>query len=487
MLWLALYFRQLPLEVFTRGRQQAGALAIVEPIDGREQVSRCNAAAQAYGVCPGLALPAALALCSTLAVQRRDRARERRALQELACWAYQYSARISFEPSLLLLEVGASRRLFGGLAALLGSVQHELGQIGYVAQHALAPTPTAAGVLARNRPGCEAATPDQLRAAVAPLSVACLTRDQDTRSLVRHIGLDSIGEVLDLPRPELARRSGPQLLLLLDRLLGLAPDPRPQWQPPRYFSQVVELLGEIEHTTALVFPARRLMVALSGFLRGLGGGAQHLQWSLRHRDHLPTRFSQGLLGPSRDPDHMLEVLRERVERLQLPAPVVAVGLRVDDWQAFEECTLGLLEGAGPDGAGRDAPGRADQALLERLANRLGGQRVRGLRCLADHRPERAWRLCAPGETDADIAPLPHGLSQPPWLLPQPRPLQARDGVPCYGGQLRLESLPERIEAGWWDGFDITRDYFVAHSLAGERLWVYRDRRGGGWYLHGLFM
>jgi protein ImuB len=78
------------------------------------------------------------------------------------------------------------------------------------------------------------------------------------------------------------------------------------------------------------------------------------------------------------------------------------------------------------------------------------------------------------------------LSQPPWLLASPRPLRDRDGVPQYGGALRLETLPERIEAGWWDGFDITRDYFVAHSPAGERLWVFHDRRGGGWYLHGLF-
>ena len=55
MMWLGLYFPQLPLEVFARGRQQAGALAIVEPRGGREQVSRCNAAACTYGIHPGLA------------------------------------------------------------------------------------------------------------------------------------------------------------------------------------------------------------------------------------------------------------------------------------------------------------------------------------------------------------------------------------------------------------------------------------------------
>jgi len=478
MLWLALYFPQLPLEVFVRGRQQAGPLAIVEPLAGREQVVRCNAAAQACGVSAGQALPAALALCSGLAVQRRAPAREHQALDELALWAYQFSARISFEPSLLLLEVGASLRLFGGLAALLGPLQRELEQLGYRVQHALAPTPTAAGLLSRNRPGCRVSRRSALQAAVGGLPLSSLTRDPNVRRLVRHIGLDSIADVLALPRPELARRSGPQLAALLDRLLGLAPDPRPEWRPPRHFAQTIELLGEIAHTTALLFPARRLMVALCGFLRGQGGGAQRLQWTLVHRELAPTRFAQGLLDPSRDPDHMLEVLRERIERLRLPAPVLTIGLQVDDWQAFEERSLGLFDGAS----------RQDQTLLERLRNRLGEQRVRGLCCLADHRPERAWRLCEPGEADAEgVLAADQGLSQPPWLLPQPRPLQQRRGRPQYGGALRLESLPERIEAGWWDGFDITRDYFVAHSPAGERLWVFRDRRGGGWYLHGLFV
>lgn len=480
MLWLALYLPQLPLEVFTRARQQAGALVVVESLAGREQVSRCNAAAQAYGVRPGQALPAALALCADLAVQRRDRERERRALDELAAWAYQFSARISFEPSLLLLEVGASRRLFGGLPSLLQRVRHGLQQIGYSARHALAPTPTAAGLLARNHPDCEVLDDMSLQTAVGALPLACLTRERTVRELIQHIGQQSIADVLALPRAELARRVGPRLPLLLDRLLGRAPDPRVEWSPPRHFAQTIELLGEIGQTVALVFPARRLMVALCGFLRGLGGGAQRLQWTLRHRDGQPaTRFSQGLLDPSRDPDHMLEVFRERIERLLLPAPVVAIGLRVDDWQAFEERSLALLD---------DTPGPCDHALLERLSNRLGEQRVRGLRCLPDHRPERAWRLCRPGEEhDGPNVPSRYGLSQPPWLLVSPRPLRDRDGVPQYGGALRLETLPERIEAGWWDGFDVTRDYFIAHSPAGERLWVFHDRRGGGWYLHGLFV
>jgi protein ImuB len=487
MRWLALYLPQLPLEVFEHGRQQAGPLAVVEGAGGRERICRCNAAALACGVRPGLAVPAALALDAGLALCPRDRRREQVALNDLAAWAYQFSPRIAFEPSALLLEVGASERLFGGRARLLRSIQRECVQLGHAVQQALAPTPTAAGLLARLRPGSEVPDRAGLADVVRPLPLSGLTRDARVRRLMRDIGLDSIGDALDLPRPELARRAGPALARLLDRLLGAAPDPRPEWRPPAVFVQGIELAGEIRHAAALVFPARRLMVALCGFLRGHGAGAQRLQWRLGHHERPETVFDQGLLDPSRDPDHMLEVFRERIERVDLPAPVLGLVLQVDDWLTFAERDRGLFGDDGPD-----------HALLERLGNRLGDARVRGLRCQADHRPERAWRLCPPGEPPDALSHTPVGpapaapwasspaAGQPPWLLEQPRPLEVHDDRPRYGGDLRLEPLPQRIESGWWDGGDIARDYFVAHSPAGERLWVYRDRRSGGWYLHGLF-
>ena len=47
--------------------------------------------------------------------------------------------------------------------------------------------------------------------------------------------------------------------------------------------------------------------------------------------------------------------------------------------------------------------------------------------------------------------------------------------------------PERIESGWWDGDDVTRDYFVALNADGARFWVFRERSGAsGWFLHGIF-
>jgi len=62
----------------------------------------------------------------------------------------------------------------------------------------------------------------------------------------------------------------------------------------------------------------------------------------------------------------------------------------------------------------------------------------------------------------------------------------RDGLPCWQGALELEGERERIESAWWAGGGVARDYFVARTRAGERLWIYRDLRSNRWFIQGFF-
>jgi protein ImuB len=75
-----------------------------------------------------------------------------------------------------------------------------------------------------------------------------------------------------------------------------------------------------------------------------------------------------------------------------------------------------------------------------------------------------------------------GEGRPLWLLDRPEP--------CDVDRLVLEEGPDCIESGWWDGHDVTRDYYVARNPQGARLWVFRQRRetaaGARWFLHGWF-
>ena len=71
-----------------------------------------------------------------------------------------------------------------------------------------------------------------------------------------------------------------------------------------------------------------------------------------------------------------------------------------------------------------------------------------------------------------------GLPRPVWLLDAPLPLASG---------LILEQGPERIESGWWDENGIDRDYYVARNEAGERFWIFRERKEPQrWFVHGLF-
>jgi protein ImuB len=86
--------------------------------------------------------------------------------------------------------------------------------------------------------------------------------------------------------------------------------------------------------------------------------------------------------------------------------------------------------------------------------------------------------------------------RPLWLLPSPEPLEQQRGRPCRCGPLELLQGPERIESGWWDGADISRDYYRARDSRGALLWIYRvfpgqlpARSSHGahrWFLHGIF-
>ena len=71
---------------------------------------------------------------------------------------------------------------------------------------------------------------------------------------------------------------------------------------------------------------------------------------------------------------------------------------------------------------------------------------------------------------------------------KPVALLLRENRPFYGSPLKLVSGAERIEAGWWQGELVLRDYFVAQGQDNVHYWIYRERLQDEprWFLHGLF-
>ncbi len=114
-------------------------------------------------------------------------------------------------------------------------------------------------------------------------------------------------------------------------------------------------------------------------------------------------------------------------------------------------------------------------LLSLLQAKLGKSAILKPNIACDPRPEKASQYRPADEPDVSINTVP-ALLRPAMQLPAPIALQE---------QISLVHGPERIVSGWWDGDEIMRDYYIAHTKQGRWLWVFRDQHKH-WFLHGYF-
>lgn len=474
MLWLSLYFPALPLDVFTRGAAEHGPMAVYEIQAQRSRIILCNAAAKASGITPGMASSAASALCAELKLFQRNQQAEEQTLREIAVWAGQFTPNVSLLfPTVLLLEIEGSLAYFGGLPTLLRRLRGAGAELGLALRIGVAPTPLGSALFARHRQP-PLTHRDEFRRVLQALPLAALDLPADALTGLRQLGLRLIGECLNLPRAGLIRRFGPQLPDYFDRLLGDQPDPRPPFIAPPEFHARLELPSEVDDKEALLFAANRLIQQLAGFLAARTAATQQPVFRL-HGPRGVCELAVRLISPNRNAAHFLRLLRERLEHTELSEPVRAISLTVTDIQPLARSSHALFSEAAQN------PVQAIEPLLERLTARLGTSSVQGLGTRADHRPEQASRAVAPASTSMSRRLPPRPL----WLLPAPQILTMQDDATYFNGSLQLLRGPERIESGWWDQ-DLTRDYYVAKKSDGARLWVFRERKSGLWYWHGVF-
>lgn len=139
---------------------------------------------------------------------------------------------------------------------------------------------------------------------------------------------------------------------------------------------------------------------------------------------------------------------------------------------------------------RDTPNASvPTGLAARLQARLGPGRVFRLSNLDEGLPSTSSRLAPVADAFARkpmSAPAGKADVRPTMLLSDPLPLHASDdGLAWRQESLRLVDGPVRHA----DDSEI-RDYFVAESSSGRRVWLYRtedsDKTEVRWHLHGFF-
>ena len=502
-LWVGVHLPWLAVE--TLGPPTGVPRAIVE-LQGQTQyvVAVCERA-EHWGVRPGMSLAAALALVPHLEMQPRDLPREKQLLERLAVQAQRFTPRISLvPPDGLVLEVKGSLHLFGGAEALCRALEGECRAVGVKPVLSLTPFPLASLAGARAGKTFVITQPAHLVGHLSSLPLTALRWPADVLHRLRQIGVYTVGDTLRLPRGGFARRFGRPQLVMLDRLTGRDADLRAAFQERERFKRRHELLCELEHHEAILMTLEPLLQELGEFLKTRQCGITRLDCLLQHRHAPVTRCVLKLAAPTANASHLAKLLGERLSALSLPEPVRAMELR-SGWLVSRAPAMNALWQPGEHGGHASAE---SAELIEHLRARLGHEAVYGVQMLASHRPESAWiatdlvaqRQARAAKPTADTvagkaadhsshSPSPpwSAFRRPVWLLPAPKRLNERDGLPRRRGALQLLGGPERIETAWWDGGDITRDYYVARDLHGVRLWIFRERAAPHrWFLHGVF-
>ena len=499
-LWMGLHFPRLPLEALGRDAGAASASPIAVASDGSAHASllAVNEGARAAGIHPRMGLDAACACVPRLEVRGRDPVLETAALQKLAIWAERFTAFVSpAPPAGLLLEIGGSLRLFGGVDMLRQGIERGLRELGFEASIGTAPTPAAAWLLARAGFPEPVLDRGRLPGRLAEVPLACLDLPEPALRDLAAMGVRSFRDAHRLPRDAVSRRVGEALVDTMDRALGRRPEAPARYIAPPEFSHRLDFPDEVEEMPPVLVALRRLLRELASFLRARSLGVNALELRLLPRFAPALCIPVTLISASRDPEHLLELFEKRLEKVTLTRPIAAIGLDVlgFDVQAPRNADLYDVRATAP----RDSL----HTLIERLQSRLGRDALRRLALVADHRPERAFSRVPPHDarTGAKRSPEPRGVdpasgskprpaaieparaSRPLWLLEAPRRIEPEDGH-----RERLEISPhfERIESGWWDGRDVRRDYHVARGASGVRYWIYREHHTRDWFIHGIF-
>ena len=472
---------------------------LVGRIASRQVVFHACDIAIARGVRAGMTLAEATALCRGLVHGDHDPQRNARSLQAFAQWMIRFSPVVEASlPDSIYLDVTGTERLYGGLERLCRLVSESLKKLRFSTRIAIAPTPGAAWAVASfGRRDRAIIAESGVSEALAGLSVAALRLEPEILESLDALGIETIGQLMILPRKSLPKRFGAPLLKRLDQALGLIAEPLVPVRFRRRIEAALEFESPVESLEMLWEALNRLIAEVTDALKTQGRGAKRLVLEFTSSDASRTQKEIHLSQASADSAKLFNLIRLASEAVKTETGFVAIAIKVQASEKLTHEQMSLLHKVSRE-AERDFVD-----LTERLALRLGENAVRVAELVPHHVPERAFRLLK-FDSPSSMAlkselPSPCHKARPLRLLPTPTevrcmiyPLSDEEGIPVsfmlkgQSFQLAHARGPERITGPWCEGRDKTREYFDVEDKAGKRFWLFRISETRKWYLHGYF-
>jgi protein ImuB len=438
------------------------------------------------------------------------RARTDATARALMAMARDFSPRIErYGGACIVLDVGGLGRLLGDAHGIAAELQRTADDRGLKIVTAIAPTQTAARLLARASVGeVDSVVAHDVEQALAPVPLGVLKRlvgavrdrspESRTFDALRRWGIRTIGEFAALPADDIAARFGKAGLAIHQQARGI--DLRPLVADPGVprYAQSMELEWPIEELEPLAFVLARLLDPLSAALERADKAGAAIRLDLRLVDRTTHSRLLQLPAPIRDARVLRTLLTLDLESHPPSAGIDVVTIEVDPAPS-RIVQFSLLE--------RAIPSPETLATLTARLNALVGEERCGSPLLLDsHRPD-AFEMHGfnPDErrsASADAAARHAEADRPPLILRRFRPPVAvrvthdrgrpvhvaidRRGMP--GGRVQQCAGPWRTSGSWWqaDGSHWDRDEWDVALSDASLCRLYRDRDAGRWFIEGIF-
>ena len=491
----------LPLQLLSRSHPTwaDAPLAVVAEDHPQAIVEQVDSKAAKQRVRPGMRYATALQLARDLRaapVSERERAEARR---EILAALHARTPRV--EPDgerdgVFWLDPSGLGGLFGPLEGWAANVLGAVEELGFTGSIVVGFGRLPSWAIARTRRGpfvLESPAEEARLAARAPL--LRLGIPSEVRDALLALGVDTLGGFLALPRGEVGVRFGPEARALHARFADALRDPL----SPVAFEEPIVMEAELEppddDATRLLFCIKGAMHALMAELarRSLALGALSLTFELEghgppHRERIEAARA------TRDALSLLELVRLRLANVRLPSRVERIVVEAEPAR-LDGVQLAMFAQRQRD------PGASSRAIA-RLRAAFGDVAVTRARLEDGWLPENAFSWQPTDRVDVprpalaldEIDAAGEGSREEPRdgppgrlvrrVLPRPTPLPVgADGRPRLDPPLDALVGPYRLQGGWWVR-EAARDYFFAERRDGALLWLFRDRRRGGWFLHG---
>ena len=494
--------------------------ALVHTSTGGERLYALNNEAARLGLRRGQALADAKALEPGLRIAPFAPDADRRLLGAFARWCGRWSPWTAPDPGEpgedgVMVDISGCGHLFGGEDKLVSAALAAVRGQGLSAHAAIAPTIGLAWGLARfpaRRSSSGWLIAHDVSASLHALPVEAL-RIGDMAARLRRFGLKRVDDIAGLPRANLARRFGPDLVRRLDQARGQDDETLNPLQPKTPFRARMRFADALLLLEGIKQAVRETAETLCAHLETEGRGLRRVELNLFRVDGKIHLLIIGTAAPARDAAHIARLFNEKLDRAEID---IGFGIDVIELNATATGALsgrqsGLIGDASLNDDRLDTEDFA--RLTDRLSVRLGETRVKRAARRDSHIPERAagWSTEASPSGSALIVREAGGQQafllmpeRPLLILARPEPAEAvaeiPDGPPRSfvwrrtRHQVHQAERPERLAPEWWRpqsrASPKTRDYFRIETIEGRRFWLYRDglygpeTRNPQWFVHG---